>query len=130
MIMHNDWDQLFDQEIQKDYLLNLRYFLAKEYKTKNIYPAKNGIGNLDISLFKSLINEFKNKTFKTVSNEEKGLYYFELFKMYQYSNKYFTLNKAGKIYGIKAFKIYKELYKKKCLIEFKIRINELKPNII
>lgn len=34
MIMHNDWDQLFDQEIQKDYLLNLRYFLAEEYKTK------------------------------------------------------------------------------------------------
>ena len=24
MIMHNDWDQLFDQEIQKDYLLNLQ----------------------------------------------------------------------------------------------------------
>ncbi|HBJ05986.1 MAG TPA: uracil-DNA glycosylase, partial [Erysipelotrichaceae bacterium] len=41
--MHNDWDQLFDQEIQKDYLLNLRYFLAKEYKTKNIYPAKENI---------------------------------------------------------------------------------------
>lgn len=43
MIMHNDWDQLFDQEIQKDYLLNLRYFLAEEYKTKNIYPAKENI---------------------------------------------------------------------------------------
>ena len=43
MIMHNDWDQLFDQEIQKDYLQNLRYFLAKEYKTKNIYPAKENI---------------------------------------------------------------------------------------
>ena len=43
MIMHNDWDQLFDQEIQKDYLLYLRYFLAKEYKTKNIYPAKENI---------------------------------------------------------------------------------------
>ena len=41
--MHNDWDQLFDQEIQKDYLLNLRYFLAKEYKAKNIYPAKENI---------------------------------------------------------------------------------------
>lgn len=41
--MHNDWDPLFDQEIQKDYLLNLRYFLAKEYKTKNIYPAKENI---------------------------------------------------------------------------------------
>ena len=23
MIMHNDWDQLFDQEIQKDYLLKM-----------------------------------------------------------------------------------------------------------
>lgn len=43
MIMHNDWDQLFDQEIQKNYLQNLRYFLAKEYKTKNIYPAKENI---------------------------------------------------------------------------------------
>ena len=40
MIMHNDWDQLFDQEIQKDYLQNLRYFLAKEYKTKNIILQK------------------------------------------------------------------------------------------
>ena len=40
MIMHNDWDQLFDQEIQKDYLLNLRYFLAKEYKTKKYLSCK------------------------------------------------------------------------------------------
>jgi len=120
----------FAQETNNRILIIHTEAIIAKIKLKNIYPAKNGIGNLDISLFKSLINEFKNKTFKTVSNEEKGLYYFELFKMYQYSNKYFTLNKAGKIYGIKAFKIYKELYKKKCLIEFKIRINELKPNII
>lgn len=43
MIMNNDWDALFDQEIQKDYLLNLRYFLAKEYKTKQVFPAKENI---------------------------------------------------------------------------------------
>lgn len=43
MIMNNDWQVLFDQEIKKDYLLNLRYFLAKEYKTKHIYPAMENI---------------------------------------------------------------------------------------
>ena len=43
MIMNNDWDALFDQEIQKEYLLNLRYFLAREYKTKQIFPAKENI---------------------------------------------------------------------------------------
>ena len=40
MIMNNDWDALFDQEIQKEYLMNLRYFLAREYKTKQIFPGK------------------------------------------------------------------------------------------
>lgn len=43
MIMNNDWDALFDQEIQKEYLLNLRYFLAHEYKTKQIFPTKENI---------------------------------------------------------------------------------------
>ncbi|MCF0106580.1 MAG: uracil-DNA glycosylase, partial [Holdemanella sp.] len=32
-----------EQEIKKDYLLKLRYFLAREYKTKEIYPAKENI---------------------------------------------------------------------------------------
>ncbi|MDD7281639.1 MAG: uracil-DNA glycosylase [Erysipelotrichaceae bacterium] len=41
--MNNDWDTLFDQEIQKDYLIKIDYFLAKEYKTKEIYPAKENI---------------------------------------------------------------------------------------
>ena len=43
MIMNNDWDSLFEQEIQKEYLIHIRYFLAKEYKTKNIYPPKEDI---------------------------------------------------------------------------------------
>ena len=43
MIMHNDWDSLFEQEIQKEYLEKIRYFLATEYKTKNIYPPKENI---------------------------------------------------------------------------------------
>lgn len=43
MKMNNDWQALFDQEIQKDYLNKINYFLAKEYKTKNIYPAKENI---------------------------------------------------------------------------------------
>ena len=62
MIMNNDWDQLFDQEIQKDYLLNLRYFLAKEYKTKNIYPAKENIfaKSREIELKKAIVIFLKN----------------------------------------------------------------------
>lgn len=43
MVMNNDWDLLFDQEIQKEYLIKIRYFLALEYKTKQIFPAKENI---------------------------------------------------------------------------------------
>lgn len=43
MKMNNDWQALFDQEIQKDYLKKIDYFLAKEYKTKHIYPAAANI---------------------------------------------------------------------------------------
>lgn len=43
MKFNNDWDPLFEQEIQKDYLNQINYFLAKEYKTKDIYPAKENI---------------------------------------------------------------------------------------
>ncbi len=43
MIMNNDWDALFNQEIEKEYLQKIRYFLAKEYKTKTIYPKKENI---------------------------------------------------------------------------------------
>lgn len=43
MIMNNDWDALFNQEIEKKYLQKIRYFLAKEYKEKTIYPKKENI---------------------------------------------------------------------------------------
>ena len=43
MKMNNDWQALFDQEIQKDYLKKIDYFLAREYKTKHIYPAAPNI---------------------------------------------------------------------------------------
>jgi uracil-DNA glycosylase len=34
----NDWDELLKNEFKKDYYLSLRQFLAREYKTKTIYP--------------------------------------------------------------------------------------------
>ncbi len=43
MIMNNDWDALFNQEIEKEYLQKIRYFLAMEYKEKTIYPKKENI---------------------------------------------------------------------------------------
>jgi len=38
----NDWDEIFkkEKEFEKDYYLDLRKFLVKEYKTKTIYPDK------------------------------------------------------------------------------------------
>ncbi len=34
----NDWDELLKDEFKKDYYLQLREFLIKEYRTKTIYP--------------------------------------------------------------------------------------------
>lgn len=45
MNMNNDWQDLFDQEIQKEYLNKINYWLAGQYKTKHIYPAKENIFN-------------------------------------------------------------------------------------
>lgn len=41
----NDWDELLSDEIQKEYYLKLRAFLAKEYKTGTIYPDMYDIFN-------------------------------------------------------------------------------------
>ena len=41
----NDWDELLSEEIQKEYYLKLRVFLAKEYKTGTIYPDMYDIFN-------------------------------------------------------------------------------------
>lgn len=42
---NNNWDILLKDEFQKPYYLNLRKFLANEYKTQTIYPNMNDIFN-------------------------------------------------------------------------------------
>ncbi len=42
---NNSWDILLKDEFQKPYYLNLRKFLANEYKTQTIYPNMNDIFN-------------------------------------------------------------------------------------
>ena len=39
----NDWDEILKGEFDKEYYLNLREFLKKEYKTKTIYPNMHDI---------------------------------------------------------------------------------------
>ena len=42
----NDWDELLKEEFEKDYYLNLRAFLKREYfSEKRIYPPMNDIFN-------------------------------------------------------------------------------------
>lgn len=43
MTIHNDWNILYQQEIQKDYFKQLQAFLESEYKEKEIYPKKENI---------------------------------------------------------------------------------------
>ena len=41
----NEWDELLKEEFEKDYYLNLRSFLATEYKKMRIYPDMYDIFN-------------------------------------------------------------------------------------
>ena len=41
----NDWDNVLNEEIQKDYFKELLEFIKDEYKNKVIYPAQNEIFN-------------------------------------------------------------------------------------
>ncbi len=41
----NDWDELLKEEFQKEYYLNLKQFLIKEYKTRKVYPSMYDIFN-------------------------------------------------------------------------------------
>ena len=41
----NDWKDILQDEIKKDYVKNLEDFLTKEYQTKTIFPKKNDIFN-------------------------------------------------------------------------------------
>ena len=44
-ILNNDWQDLLEEEFNKDYYLTLRSFLTKEYKENTIYPDKYDIFN-------------------------------------------------------------------------------------
>ena len=41
----NEWDELLQGEFEKEYYLKLRAFLAKEYKTRKVYPDMYDIFN-------------------------------------------------------------------------------------
>ncbi|OEH86416.1 uracil-DNA glycosylase [Desulfuribacillus stibiiarsenatis] len=44
-LLKNEWQNLLEQEFQKDYYIQLRQFLANEYRTKTIYPDMYDIFN-------------------------------------------------------------------------------------
>ncbi|MDR7855324.1 uracil-DNA glycosylase [Tissierella sp.] len=44
-IFNNDWQDLLEDEMQKEYYLKLREFLLEEYKNKTIYPNMHDIFN-------------------------------------------------------------------------------------
>ncbi len=44
-ILKNDWQNLLDDEFERDYYLKLRKFLINEYRTKTIYPNMYDIFN-------------------------------------------------------------------------------------
>jgi len=43
--LNNSWDEILAPEFKKDYYLNLREFLKKEYSTHIVYPDMNNIFN-------------------------------------------------------------------------------------
>jgi len=44
-IFNNDWQELLEDEMKKDYYQKLRAFLIEEYRTRTIYPHMNDIFN-------------------------------------------------------------------------------------
>jgi uracil-DNA glycosylase len=44
-IFQNDWSQILEEELQKDYYLKLREWLKGEYQSSNTHPAMNDIFN-------------------------------------------------------------------------------------
>lgn len=54
-IFNNDWQELLENEMQKDYYQRLRKFLIQEYKTKTIYPDMHDIFNaLHLTAYKDV----------------------------------------------------------------------------
>ncbi len=45
VLLNNDWDKVLSDEFKKEYYLNLREFLKKEYFSRRVYPPMNDIYN-------------------------------------------------------------------------------------
>ncbi|HEY8362811.1 MAG TPA: uracil-DNA glycosylase, partial [Tissierellaceae bacterium] len=44
-IFNNDWQELLEEEMEKEYYQKMRQFLIQEYKTRTIYPDMHDIFN-------------------------------------------------------------------------------------
>lgn len=54
-IFENDWQELLEGEMEKEYYLKLREYLIEEYKTKTIYPDMHNIFNaLHLTAYKDV----------------------------------------------------------------------------
>lgn len=54
-IFENDWQELLEAEMEKEYYQNLRQFLIKEYSTRTIYPDMYDIFNaLHLTAYKDV----------------------------------------------------------------------------
>ena len=43
--LNNDWDEVLKEEIQQEYYLKMRKYLAQEYRNHTIYPLKDDVFN-------------------------------------------------------------------------------------
>ena len=54
-ILNNDWQELLEEEMEKEYYQKLRKFLIEEYSTRTIYPDKHDIFNaLNLTAYKDV----------------------------------------------------------------------------
>ena len=53
--LNNDWQELLEEEMEKEYYQKLRKFLIEEYSTRTIYPDKHDIFNaLNLTAYKDV----------------------------------------------------------------------------
>ena len=72
--INNDWKEILEEEFQKDYFVELKNILEKEYENYTVYPPKKDILNtfFSYSLFRG-----KSCTFRTrsLSSERSGTWF-------------------------------------------------------
>ena len=72
--INNDWKEILEEEFQKDYFVELKNILEKEYENYTVYPPKKRYSKcfFSYSLFRS-----KSCTFRTrsLSSERSGTWF-------------------------------------------------------